>query len=176
MAERPPITPELKVGQLLAAYPELEPVLMGLSPRYQALRNPLLRHTVAKVATLRQVAMVGGVGLGVLINRLREVAGQEAYDSEPGTSPGAVPTPDWVTPDRVVATLDARSILAGGGHPMQQVVAALDGLQPGQVFLLITPFVPEPLVDIAKKKGFDTHSEVSGPDLVRTYFLRPGAG
>ncbi|MCP4310925.1 MAG: DUF1858 domain-containing protein, partial [Bacteroidetes bacterium] len=34
------ITPKTRVGELLDAYPELEQVLMGLSPAFKKLKNP----------------------------------------------------------------------------------------------------------------------------------------
>ncbi len=71
------ITPDTKVGPLLENRPELESVLMEISPKYTALKNPVLRRTVAKVATLRQVARVGDVPLADLIRKLREAAGLE---------------------------------------------------------------------------------------------------
>ena len=49
------ISPKTKVGELLDAYPELEPVLMAMSPAFEKLKNPVLRKTVARVATLQQV-------------------------------------------------------------------------------------------------------------------------
>ena len=87
--ERLLITPDVRVAQLLEVYPELEAVLVSLSPTFQALKNPVLRRTVAKVATLRQVASVGGIGLGILINRLREAVGQEQQptDAQPQQDP-----------------------------------------------------------------------------------------
>jgi hypothetical protein len=72
------ITPDSRLGELLERWPALEDVLVQLSPHFRALRNPVLRRTVAKVATLRQVSSVSGVALGVLIERLRAGAGLPA--------------------------------------------------------------------------------------------------
>ena len=38
-----PITPETKVGEMLEAYPQLEEVLLEISPTFRKLRNPVLR-------------------------------------------------------------------------------------------------------------------------------------
>ena len=65
------ITPDSRLGELLERWPVLEEVLLEISPHFKALKNPVLRRTVAKVATLRQVSTVSGVALGVLIERLR---------------------------------------------------------------------------------------------------------
>lgn len=164
------ITPETKVGDLLAHYPDLEGVLVELSPAYQALKNPVLRRTVARVATLRQVARVGGVPLGTLIRRLRTAAGQP--DEIPVSDAGeAGIRPAWTSTDPW-RTWDARPTIEAGGHPMEQVMKDLAALPPERVYVLITPFVPAPLMDLAANKGFESHAVPEAPDLVRTYFRR----
>ena len=57
------ITPSLTVHALLEAYPELEEVLIGLAPPFKKLKNPFLRRSVAKVATMKHIASVGGIPL-----------------------------------------------------------------------------------------------------------------
>ena len=75
-----PIGPETMVGAMLEAYPELESVLVEMAPAFAKLRNPVVRRTVAKVATLEQAAKIGGVSLQTMILRLRSVTGQSAPD------------------------------------------------------------------------------------------------
>ncbi len=87
------IGPETKVGELLRRHPELEETLIRLSPEFQRLKNPVLRATVAKVATLRQVAQVGGLDPEALIKTLREAAGGEATrDAAETAATGALET------------------------------------------------------------------------------------
>ena len=96
------IGPETKVGELLRRHPELEETLIRLSPEFQRLKNPVLRATVAKVATLRQVAQVGGLDPEALIKTLREAAGGGA-PRRPLPPPGATPgggTPPGPPPRR----------------------------------------------------------------------------
>lgn len=178
MASNPdaPITPETKVGDLLKRYPELEETLVELSPTYQALKNPVLRRTVGKVATLRQVASVGGVPLGTLINRLRAAAGQEAGFEASETAEAAGERPDWAVPEKAARRYDARALIEEGGHPMEQVMHDLGETAPGEVYELVTPFAPAPLVDLAARKGFAAYSVWEGADLVRTYFRRAPEG
>lgn len=45
------ITPSVTAHELLEAYPELEDVLIGIAPPFKKLKNPLLRKSVAKMAT-----------------------------------------------------------------------------------------------------------------------------
>ena len=64
------ITPSTKVNDLLRAYPEIEDDLIRMAPPFKKLRNPFLRRTVGRVATLKQVSAVGDIPLDDLINNL----------------------------------------------------------------------------------------------------------
>ena len=55
------ITPSITVHELLEAYPELEDVLIGIAPPFKKLKNPILRRSVAKIATIKHISSVGGV-------------------------------------------------------------------------------------------------------------------
>jgi len=65
------ITPKTKIFDLLEAYPELEETLIAVAPAFKKLKNPVLRNTITKVATLTQAAMIGGLKVEELIFKLR---------------------------------------------------------------------------------------------------------
>jgi len=166
------ITPESKLGDLLERWPALEAVLIELSPHFRALKSPVLRRTVAKVATLRQVSKVSGVPLATLIERLREGAGLSplAVTDDSGDAPAE--RPPWAVEGAATQTHDARAAIEGGEHPLPQVLADLATLEDAQVYELLTPFVPAPLVDLARGKGFLSYSVVEDGGMVRTYFRK----
>lgn len=165
------ITPETRVGALLDDRPELEEVLIALSPAFERLRNPVLRRTVARVATLRQVARVGDVPLGTLVARLRSAAGLDAAPAPHDDPEGGAPP--WGTTVVVTARLDARPLLDAGQHPIDAVMRGAVGLERGQALELLTPFVPAPLVERLEAKGYATWSQRLEPELVRTLVTRP---
>jgi hypothetical protein len=166
------ITPDSRIGELLERWPGLEPVLLELSPHFGALRNPELRRTVARVATLRQVATVSGLPLGVLVEKVRAAAGLPslAVEAEPGSP--AAERPAWAAPSAVARRHDARAAIEAGEHPMPKVMTDLGALGAGEVYELVTPFVPAPLVDIARDRGYSTFSAIEDDGAVRTYFRR----
>lgn len=61
------IDAKTKLADLLKAYPFLLEFLAGWSPKFDKLRNPLLRNTVGRLATLDQVAALGDVPLADLL-------------------------------------------------------------------------------------------------------------
>ena len=69
------ITPQSKILQVIEAYPQLEDVLISYVPAFEKLKNPVLRNTVARVTTMQQVASIGNVKVGELINMLRKEVG-----------------------------------------------------------------------------------------------------
>jgi uncharacterized protein (DUF2249 family) len=166
------ITPETKIGAMLKQYPQLEDVLIERVPLFAKLRNPILRKTVAKVTTLRQAALVGGVALSELINTLRKALGEEAaIDPDEGDGYESSDRPEWFSPDRVAQSLDARPILDAGRQPMSDVMADLKNLQDGEVYELITAFVPAPLIEMAQSRGFSTWWIREEEEVVKTYFI-----
>lgn len=171
---RTDITPETKIGRMLRHYPELVEKLISLSPTYAKLRSPLLRRTIGRVATIRQVAKAGGVNLAVLINELRKTAGlsqTDNYENNSSDSSGSDKPPDWVIEEKVAKTVDARQKINSGQHPMAEVLEGLEQLRPGQLYKLVTPFIPAPLIDMAIQRGYLAWSKTESDDKVVTYFI-----
>ena len=170
------ITPETKVGALLDHYPQLEELLISMSPSYKKLKNPILRKTVAKVANLRQVAQIGGIPVAQLVNSLRKEVGQQESDEREQNMDAASETeaPDWVKEAKPEKTLDARQMIEAGEMPVNQVLAQLKEMKKGGIYFLITPFVPAPLLDMVSKQNCKIWSSSEEDNRVDTYILVEG--
>jgi hypothetical protein len=169
------ITPSTKVADLLAQYPELEDVLIGMAPPFRKLKNPILRRSVAKVASLRQAAAVARLPVGEVVNKLRAAVGQEAIRVEEG-GPDATyfaNQPDWFASGSIVASIDERKSANPDEMPVKRVIQQATSLKEGQVLELVTTFLPAPGIDIMKAKGFRVWSMEDESGLIRTYFSKP---
>lgn len=166
------ITPAMKVGDLLREYPELEERLISLSPLFVKLKNPVLRRTIARVASLRQASVVGGLVLADMINTLRTAAGQETLTIQSEQNQSYMSKPNWLTHEKIVISLDARPILASGDHPLDKVLRETRSMNPGEIYEIITPFPPAPMVEKMMAAGFDTYMEPGDDGLVRSYFRK----
>lgn len=177
MTQSLPITPDTRVAELLDAYPALEDVLIHQAPAFKALKNPVLRRTVAKVATLSQAARVGGVPVRQLIVALRRAAGQPVDEVEwnSASSPDAeisserTAAPDWLDENKVRATIDADALLAVGESPLAKVQHALRELSDGEIVRINSSFRPEPLIDTFQKRAIPTHVVHCQPNAYHTY-------
>jgi len=156
------VNPETRVRPLLDAHPELEDVLIGLSPEFRRLKNPILRRTVARVATLAQVAKVGGLPVPDLVNALRVALGQAAGGCDAHVAPDEPAWPAWAETAEAPSWLDADAVLAAGGTPVGQLAAAAAAATSGTILGLRAGFYPAPLVDTLLGKGHEVAARQVG--------------
>jgi hypothetical protein len=166
------ITPKTKIGEMLNAYPQLENVLIELAPAFKKLKNPVLRKTVAKVANLQQAASIGNINVSELVNRLREAIGQKIFSDNSQDTDYGKEAPAWFDEKKIINKLDARPIINSGGHPMKDVFDEAEKIKTGEIFLFITPFIPAPLIDKLKERGFLTYSRESDKETFNNYVTR----
>lgn len=168
------ITPNTKVAELLKNYPELEGTILQFSPAFTALKNPVLRNTVAKVTSLQQAAKVGNVNIVDMVNRLRKEAGMPELGENfcfDGEEP-SVAVSEQIAETHVTFTLDVRPIIEAGDHPKDLVVTEAEKLLSGECMELISPFPPVPLINLLQNKGFKVTMLPPEEGLVRTFVKR----
>ncbi|MEJ2730779.1 MAG: DUF438 domain-containing protein [Deltaproteobacteria bacterium] len=94
------INANTKIDDLLKEYPFLENFLIKLSPKFKGLRNPIMRKTIGKVATLGKVAGIGGLDLEDFLAALKKEInrhtgkGETPHKSTPAGSGGAIRAPE----------------------------------------------------------------------------------
>ncbi len=165
------ITPETKIGHLLDTYPHLEELLISIAPAFSTLRNPVMRRTVARVATIKQAASIGGISTAELVTKLRVEVGQSAFGSEGQEYHDGYLTerlPDWCSDDKVVNRIDISDRLAAGESPVAEVTKEAKKLKEKEVMQLTAPLVPVPLLDILAGQGY-RGAVIKDGNLYRTY-------
>jgi hypothetical protein len=164
---QPLITPDTRVAELLDRWPQLEDVLLAQAPAFAKLRNPVLRRTVARVATLAQAAAIAGLHPRDLVLTLRRAVGQpvdEGLDEAGGrrtghacsaADPGPVePLPAWATARPPAAVVDLDTLLAANEVPLKRVFDEAARLGPGDLLELRVSFQPVPLIERLQHHGY----------------------
>lgn len=163
------ITPKTKVLELIETYPQLEDILIEIAPAFKKLKNPVLRRTVAKIATLQQAAAIGNVKTEELINLLRKEVGQGTLEGENGSQYNYI-KPEWFDENKISGSLNASEMLAVGEHPVNQVMADLKNLKPAGIYLLKAPFLTAPIIDKATSIGMHHWIDQKSEDVLLIYF------
>ncbi|NDP20870.1 MAG: DUF1858 domain-containing protein [Paludibacter sp.] len=166
------ITPKTKVFDIIEAYPQLEDVLIGYVPDFQKLKNPILRRTVGKIATLQQAAQIGNISVVDLVNTLRSKIGQTAESIHAEEGQYNYNKPSWFDSEKVVQQFDVREMLASGDHPVAQVMEDLKKMKENEIYKLIAPFLPIPLIDKATGMDFVHWINPQNDELFEIYFVK----
>ena len=167
--EQMQITPATMVSELLEAYPELEDRLIEKAPIFQKLKNPKLRESITKVMSLKQAATIGNLSIGVLINELRNAAGLDELKIKGNNPADRSEIPSWINKDKIKLEYDATIDLENGIHPVSKVTKEILQLEEEDIYLLVTPFVPAPLIQIVEEKGFESFTEQAEGQRFNTY-------
>ncbi len=166
------ITLQTTIAELLNNYEGMKETLIKINPKFKKLNNPILRRTLARVATVKQAAFVGGMDPVELLNELRKAVGQDIVEegygetrNEPGTQP-----PSWYATPKAV--FDANDLLKEDKNPLAEVVNTLKNLKSGDIVELQADFWPEPLIEELEKKGYLVHCQKTSDALYRTYIKK----
>lgn len=95
---------------------------------------------------------------------------REKEQSTPQKTPN-MNTPAWFDKSNLKKSLDARPLLMQGIHPLEQVLHETRDFTPGNIFEIITPFPPAPMIEKMAELNFEVHSINEG-GLFKTYFCK----
>ncbi len=166
------ITPSVTVHALLEAYPELEEVLIGMAPPFKKLRNPILRKSVAKVATIKHISSVGNIPLNELVSKLREAVGQQVSGESYSDQDYFGERPDWFSADKIALSVDEDKVEDKDTMTLVTILREAKNVNKGEIIELVTSFLPAPGIDIMKSKGYLAWSSKENDDLIKSYFLK----
>lgn len=68
--------------------------------------------------------------------------------------------------------IDVRQLMADGEHPVPVLMQSLAALPPGQSVILLTPFLPSPLIATLQSEGFAARPERQADGSWQTQFSR----
>ncbi len=165
------INPDTKIAALLKQDARALEAIISLSPRFEKLRNPLLRKLMAGRASIRMASRIGGITIEDFFSKLEALgfqidrSGQNPDETDKRTTPEFLKD---LSPDLMVE-LDVRQEIESGKDPLHLILEKTKTLKPGQVLKLINSFEPVPLIVLLQKQGFESHVEVISPDLVITW-------
>jgi hypothetical protein len=73
---------------------------------------------------------------------------------------------------KTTRTVDVRGMIARGESPFSKIMQAVAQLGPSDDLVLVTPFLPSPLIEKLGSEGFHARPERSADGSWRTQFSR----
>jgi uncharacterized protein (DUF2249 family) len=155
--------------------------LVGISPKFKRLRNPILRKVMAPRVSLAEAAKIGEVPFQRMAEALEELGFQLESKGGHKDAPPPEDTHTKGDPSLIEALgedgihpLDVRSELAKGKDPFPSIMKKLEQVPAGEALKLINSFEPIPLIRKLERKGYGHYVEEKGDELVLTYFRKKG--
>ncbi len=162
------ITLETKIADLLNNYEGMKDILIEINPKFKKLNNPVLRRTLAKIAGVKQAAIVGGMDPVDLLNQLRLAVGQEPLENRLDEKNVISEAPLWIETEPK-ASLNANEILDNDKNPLAEAYQLLRKLEEGEVITIVADFQPEPLIEEFIKSGHEVYCQEVDESHFLTY-------
>ncbi|MBL7696982.1 MAG: DUF2249 domain-containing protein [Chitinophagaceae bacterium] len=170
------ISANTKIATILKHNPAALDAIVSISPKFEKLRNPILRKLMAGRASVSMASKIGGCQVNDFFIKLKPLGFDidhltTAVENEKIAEPDFIKT---LQPDQIVV-LDVRPVLASGKDPLSLILESIKCLNDGQVLKIQNSFEPTPLMLLLQKQGFDSFANHINDNLVETWFYRKSA-
>jgi uncharacterized protein (DUF2249 family) len=162
-----------KIASILKQSADALEAIVSISPKFEKLRNPILRRLMAGRTSIATASKMGGCSVSDFFVKLKPLGFEIdnfalPEDNEKKQLPGFL---NNLRKDQVTE-LDVRPLIASGNDPLAEIIRKTKALQPGQVLKIVNSFYPQPLILLLEKQGFETFADTIDDNLVETYFYK----
>lgn len=164
-----------KINAILKEHPEALEAIISISPKFNKLRNPLLRKLVASRISVSEASKIAGCSPGDFFEKLAPLGFTIDNTTRPNKQNEQVHSSFMKNAQpAMVEELDVRPIIESGKDPFSIITRKIKQLEPGKILKLVNSFEPVPLINILNRQGFEYYIEVINENLVNTYFHKTG--
>ena len=168
------INANTKIATILKQHPDALEAIISISPKFNKLRNPLMRKLIASRASISMASRIGGCTVDDFFKKLQPLGFSVDKTTTADDNTEMKEMPGFMknaSADNMVE-LDVRSVLEGGKDPLKLILEKTKQLKAQQILKLINSFEPIPLIQLLEKQGYETYSEAINDNLVYTYFFK----
>ncbi len=171
------INANTKIAALLKAHPDALDAIVSITPKFEKLRNPLLRKLMAGRTSIAMAAKISGCGVNAFYEKLKPL-GFEFDDSVVAEAVKSHPVPAFLhkVKEENIVLLDVRPIIEGGQDPLKNIMDAVKKVPSGGALKVINSFEPTPLIKLLEKQGYASFVDTISDDTVETWFYKEKEG
>ncbi len=171
------ISANTKIATLLKHNASALEAIISITPKFEKLRNPLLRKLMAGRTSIGMASKISGCNVEDFFVKLAPL-GFEVDDVNMPVNEAKPHLPAFfnsLKPDQI-QELDVRPIIDAGEDPLSLIVKSAKNIQQGEILKIINSFEPTPLLSLLKRQGFDHYVDTIDDYVVETYFYKTGDG
>ena len=165
---------DTKISTLLKSHPGALEAIISLSPKFNKLRNPILRKLMASRTSIAMASKVGDVSVTDFFNTLQQLGFEADRNEEQKDGNIQQPLPEFLknVKKENITQLDVRPVIQNGKDPFNLIINAVKQLPQGGILKLINSFEPAPLIPILTRQGFNAYVETVSDTVINTYFFK----
>ena len=170
------INVETKIAKILKQNPAALEAIISITPKFEKLRNPLLRKLMAGRTSIGMASKISGCNVDEFFKKLAPLGFEIGDASSTVKNEQKPPLPAFfnsLKPNQIIE-FDVRPIIDADEDPLPLIVKKVKEIQQGQALKIINSFEPTPLLSLLKKQGFDSYVDIIDDHQVDTYFYRTG--
>ena len=166
------ITANTKIASILKHTPAALEAIISISPKFEKLRNPVLRKLMAGRTSLSMASKIGGCSVNDFFTKLKPLGFDIDENALPVEEKKKLPAFISSVDSKKISELDVRPVIESGKDPLSIIIEKTKEVQKGEVLKIINSFEPVPLMLLLKKQGFESYADVINENLVETYFYK----
>jgi uncharacterized protein (DUF2249 family) len=170
------INANTKIAKILKQNPDALEAIISINPKFEKLRNPLLRKLMAARTSIGMAANIGGMDVEQFFKKLQPLGFDIDRDALPEAIKEKPKLPAFfnsITHEQIV-DFDVRPIMDAGKDPLASILEKVKSIPQGGVLKIINTFEPTPLIALLKKQGFESFVDTIDDKLIETYFYKTG--
>ncbi len=168
------INANTKIAKILKQNPDALEAIISINPKFEKLRNPLLRKLMAARTSIGMASKIGGFEVEKFFEKLQPLGFDIDRKITPESNTERPKLPAFfnsIKPEQIV-DFDVRPVIDAGEDPLTLIVDKVKSIPKGGVLKIINSFEPTPLISLLKKQGFESFVDSIEDQLVETYFYR----
>ncbi len=171
------INANTKIAKILSHNPLALDAIVSINPKFDKLRNPVLRKLMAGRTSIGMASKMGGFSVDRFFEKLAPLGFEIDIDTSHEKSEEKTKVPDFfsrIKPEQVI-DFDVRPIINAGADPLKQIVEKVKTVPVGGVLKITNSFAPTPLIALLEKQGFESYINMVSDELTETYFYKKNA-
>ena len=168
------INANTKISKILKQNPDALEAIISINPKFEKLRNPLLRKLMAARTSIGMASKIGGFNVEKFFEKLEPLGFEPDMETVQEINLEKPKLPAFfnsIKPDQIIE-FDVRPIMEEGKDPLTSIIAKVKSIPKGAALKIINSFEPTPLIALLEKQGFESYVDVVDDHLVESYFYK----
>lgn len=167
------INPNTKISKLLKENAAALDAIVSITPKFNKLKNPILRKLMAARTSIAMASKIGGCDIEDFYKVLEPLGFEvdHSVEEEVEAKPN-VPAYIMNIDHSKIHTLDVRPTIEAGKDPLKDIMKAVKDVPEGGALKLINSFEPTPLIKLLEQQGYKYFYDPIDGDTTETWFYK----